>query len=320
MSYSLPPKMSMIARYSLTIAILSFLYLFAISHGQDLNLGTDGRGSGNSRPPVVCNPQNYIQVDVPKCPANETILGIVTKLDSLEQSLNDLGQTFQDPNKVSQTLLHDCYDVLQAGYSSNGSYTIQTDPKSEPFDVFCDMETESGGWTVFQRRMDGRLDFFRDWQSYKSGFGHVNAEFWLGNDKLFRLTNQRLYQLRVDMADFEGNSVYALYGYFVTSDEYSGYKVLVGDYSGTAGDSLSYHSNSLFSTRDRDNDKSVVGDEHCAVRYSGAWWYNGCHNSNLNGLYLNGPHESNANGVNWGAFKGNRYSLKRTEMKIRPVV
>ena len=69
-----------------------------------------------------------------------------------------------------------------------------------------------------------------------------------------------------------------------------------------------------FSTKDDDNDLS---DGNCAQAYKGAWWYNGCHASNLNGLYLSGSHSSNADGVNWGAFKGHYYSLKRTEMKAK---
>jgi len=69
-----------------------------------------------------------------------------------------------------------------------------------------------------------------------------------------------------------------------------------------------------FSTKDEDNDQYGVS---CAQKYKGAWWYSGCHSSNLNGLYLNGPHSSYADGVNWGAFRGLYYSLKNTEMKVK---
>ncbi|XP_019637151.1 PREDICTED: ficolin-2-like [Branchiostoma belcheri] len=173
------------------------------------------------------------------------------------------------------------------------------------FNVFCDMDTDGGGWTLFQRRQDGTVDFYRGWADYITGFpSNLNGEFWLGNDNLYRLAVQKGYQLRVDMEDAEGNTAYAAYDTFVISPESQNYKLHIGNYSGTAGDSLTYHDGKPFSTKDRDNDGS------CAQLHKGAWWYNSCYRSNLNGLYLDG--------VNWRHWKGYNYSLKRTEMKLRP--
>ena len=85
---------------------------------------------------------------------------------------------------------------------------------------------------------------------------------------------------------------------------------------GNAGDSLTSHSGMRFSTKDQDND---ISSGNCAKSYHGAWWYSGCHASNLNGRYLHGSHGSFANGINWHAWKGHYYSAARSEMKIRPV-
>ena len=87
--------------------------------------------------------------------------------------------------------------------------------------------------------------------------------------------------------------------------------------SGDAGDSLEYHNGIKFSTKDRDNDLEPGGS--CAQHCKGAWWYNGCHYSNLNGLYLRGSHTSIGDGVNWYHWRGDYYSLQKTEMKIRPL-
>jgi len=83
------------------------------------------------------------------------------------------------------------------------------------------------------------------------------------------------------------------------------------------GDSLTVHKGAEFSTLDQDNDSSA--DRECANTFKGAWWYTDCHQSNLNGLYLGGPHESYADGVNWRQWTGYHYSLKISEMKIRPI-
>ncbi|XP_078613583.1 ficolin-2-like [Branchiostoma floridae x Branchiostoma japonicum] len=177
------------------------------------------------------------------------------------------------------------------------------------------MDTDGGGWTVFQRRQDGSVDFYLDWQAYKTGFGDLRGEFWLGNDNVHLLTTQGQYELRVDLEDFEGHSAYAKYSRFGVENEIHKYRLTVGGYSGTAGDAMAHHSSQFFTTKDRDND----GDSRqCAQTFKGAWWYGACHDSNLNGLYHAGPHQSFADGVNWEFWKGYHYSLKRTEMKIRP--
>ena len=82
---------------------------------------------------------------------------------------------------------------------------------------------------------------------------------------------------------------------------------------GTAGDSLGYHRGMAFTTKDRDNDKN---SGNCASHEKGAWWYNNCHWSNLNGLYLHGKVDDR--GMSWYYWKKTHYSVKRSEMKIRP--
>ena len=182
------------------------------------------------------------------------------------------------------------------------------------FNVYCDMETDGGGWTVFQRRQDGSVDFYRGWNDYKSGFGPLTAEFWLGNDKIHRLSAARPCSLRVELEDWNGVKAYAKYGNFNVSDQHAQYRLGVGSYSGTAGDSLTYHNNMVFTTKDRDNDG--WSSSNCAVSFTGAWWYNGCHVSNLNGKYL-GNTQGGGKGVEWYRFRRD-LSLKFTEMKLRP--
>ena len=81
-----------------------------------------------------------------------------------------------------------CAEVYTSGVSISGVYTIDPDG-SGTFDVFCDQTTAGGGWTVFQKRMDGSVDFYRSWADYKRGFGNLNGEFWLGLDKIYRLSD-----------------------------------------------------------------------------------------------------------------------------------
>ena len=206
----------------------------------------------------------------------------------------------------------DCINLFNAGHTQSGVYSVNPDSKGH-FNVYCDMRTDGGGWTVFQRRQDGSVDFYRGWNDYKSGFGQLTAEFWLGNDNIHRLTASRPSSLRVELEDWNGVSAYAKYGKFNIVDEQAQYRLEVGSYSGTAGDSLALHNNMAFTTKDRDNDIEI--SNNCAVVFTGAWWYNDCHQSNLNGKYLGDKTDNR--GARWNAFRGS-LSLKSTEMKLRP--
>ena len=215
-------------------------------------------------------------------------------------------------------VLSDCSDLFKSGHAQSGVYSVNPDGKGS-FNVYCDMRTDGGGWTVFQRRQDGSVDFYRGWNDYKSGFGQLTAEFWLGNDKIHRLTAARPSSLRVELEDWNGGIAYAKYGKFNIGDEQAKYRLEVGSYSGTAGDSLlrqgSFNlDNMAFTTNDKDNDRASSGN--CAMIYTGAWWYNDCHNSNLNGKYL-GRGKNDYRGVVWATFRSGP-SLKFTEMKLKP--
>ncbi|XP_031820984.1 tenascin-X isoform X1 [Sarcophilus harrisii] len=206
----------------------------------------------------------------------------------------------------------DCGEEVQNGLHHSRKTTIFLNGNRErPLEVYCDMETDGGGWLVFQRRMDGHTDFWRDWAEYAHGFGNISGEFWLGNEALHSLTQAGDYSLRVDLR--AGNeSVFAEYDFFTVDSAAKYYRLHLEGYHGTAGDSMSYHSGSIFSTRDRDPNNLHIP---CAVSYRGGWWYRNCHYVNLNGLYGS---IIDHQGVSWYAWKGFEFSIPFTEMKLRP--
>ena len=114
----------------------------------------------------------------------------------------------------------------------NGVYKIDPDGLGDHFEVYCDQKTAGGGWTVFQKRRDGSVDFYRDWDDYKRGFGNLNGEFWLGLDKIHRLTVIDSNTLRVDLEDNLGNTAFAKYSSFTVASEQAKYQLSLGNYSG----------------------------------------------------------------------------------------
>ena len=219
----------------------------------------------------------------------------------------------------------DCYDAMTQGANESGVYNIQPNNSNSSFNVYCDMETDGGGWTVLLRRQDGSVDFYLNWTDYKNGFGNLEGEHWFGLDNMYLMTHQSSVppQLRVDLADWERNTAFAKYDQFSVGDEDSDYTLSVSGYqsASTAGDSLtSHHNGQRFSTPDRDNDAWGYGG-HCAVQFHGPWWHgNNCYYGLLTGKYFTsgGPRYSRPLGIIWYHWKGWYYSLRVAEMKIRP--
>ncbi|XP_076105826.1 uncharacterized protein LOC143074161 [Mytilus galloprovincialis] len=204
------------------------------------------------------------------------------------------GRTCQDHKPI------DC-SVLDRSIHGNGVYTIYS--HGYIFKVYCDMNTDGGGWTVFQRRVHGDIGFYRGWSEYEDGFGDVLHDFWLGNSKIHTLTKYVKTELRIDMTNNKWNRGYAKYRVFYLKNASHKYQLKVSGYSGNAGDSLNYHNGVKFSTKDREHDGGT-----CAQRFRGAWWYKSCFDSDLNGRFTF---------MTWKSWTYQVFTIRRSTMMLR---
>ncbi|CAC5403760.1 Fibrinogen-like protein 1,Fibrinogen-like protein A,Ryncolin-2,Angiopoietin-1,Techylectin-5B,Angiopoietin-related protein 2,Microfibril-associated glycoprotein 4,Techylectin-5A,Fibrinogen alpha chain,Angiopoietin-related protein 7,Ficolin-2,Ryncolin-1,Ryncolin-3,Ficolin-1,Angiopoietin-4, Fibrinogen gamma chain [Mytilus coruscus] len=226
--------------------------------------------------------------------------------------------TAKDTCTVEPAKPVDCADI--ATNCGSGIYDIYPST-TYPITVYCDMT--GSNWTVIQRRVNDSVDFYKNWIDYKTGFGNLAGNFWLGNDNIHAIVNSRSYMIRFDLEDWTGIVRYAEYETFRIGDESDNYKLTLDDYDGDAGDitgdsGTGEIDGQQFSTADRDNANYVsLFGQTCADQNRGAWWYNECGLANLNGVYYNYPTNSFIfNAIYWQPFNG-RESLKSVSMKIR---
>uniref|UniRef100_A0A182N9D4 Fibrinogen C-terminal domain-containing protein n=1 Tax=Anopheles dirus TaxID=7168 RepID=A0A182N9D4_9DIPT len=153
--------------------------------------------------------------------------------------------------------------------SSNKPYHLET------IAGFGSDRSLDGEWILFQHRSSGSVDFNRSWHEYRTGFGTLEEEHWLGLDKLHEMLQTGRHEMMVVMEDFEGMRVYAHYDAFSVGSAQEKYVIkTVGKYTGTAGDSMRYHVGSKFTTFDQDND---VFATNCAALHGGGWWFKDCY-------------------------------------------
>ncbi|XP_050687491.1 techylectin-5A-like isoform X2 [Eriocheir sinensis] len=214
----------------------------------------------------------------------------------------------------------DCADYLMAGATSSGVYEIY------PFSctcarsvrVWCDMETDGGGWTVFLKRQKqtNQLDFNRTWLEYKEGFGSPEQEYWLGNEELHQMTYSREYTIRLDVESTSGGSDYTTYDGFKVGTEDSRYQLTVsGSLRGDTNVMNCFRSlrNRYFTTLDRDYD-SYSGN--CAAIKGGGWWYNNCRDFNPTSTY----NSSLTLSCYYSYYNKYQNNLRNLQLKIRPAI
>ena len=180
------------------------------------------------------------------------------------------------PSKVSGVsapkLPKDCAELKQLGLK-DGVYSIFFEGSKKK--VFCDMTTDGGGWIVMQRIFDGSVDFNRDWENYKDGFGDVYGDHWIGNEFFHQYTNAYPTEMIAEGTGFDGKRVSAKMKNFALSDEASGYVlkydvcISVADTFDGCNDWDNGHKNMKFSTFDRDNDAYIQAN--CAANKYGGW-------------------------------------------------
>ncbi|XP_045184870.2 ficolin-3-like [Mercenaria mercenaria] len=180
------------------------------------------------------------------------------------------------------------------------------------------MDTDQGGWTVFQYRFDGSVDFYRNFSEYEQGFGDLSTEYWLGLRDIYEMASQGQTDLRIDLEAANGSKGYETFQNFHLSPR-TAYTLRLG--STIASSRISkylsesvgpYHSGHPFSTYDHDVD-GFGGN--CAVKYHGAWWYDSCYYANLNGPYI-APGTWNEKAIRYKSFFDYR-SLKSVKMMMR---
>uniref|UniRef100_A0A914WA39 Fibrinogen C-terminal domain-containing protein n=1 Tax=Plectus sambesii TaxID=2011161 RepID=A0A914WA39_9BILA len=238
------------------------------------------------------------------------------------------GSTSLPPTTTSSMTMTDCKDWYNHGAHIDGIYSINPDGRGS-FNVFCDMMTDGGGWTVFQRHINGDLSFYdKLWNDYKVGFNNgLENNLWLGNDIIHVLTTKDLnVELRIDLwGDRTPNSFYPD-GYwwekhinFFIDDEAHFYTLHISSsYTGNAttelGWGISWSNGQNFGTVDANHG----GDPSCFNEdQEGGWWMTDeCAAAPLNGNYRP-PSEG---GFFWCSNTDTCYILKQSRMMLRSLM
>ncbi|XP_062576799.1 ficolin-1-like [Saccostrea cucullata] len=240
---------------------------------------------------------------------------VLKSCDTVDMTITEAFWRYYIP---TQDLPGDCKTLYDKGCRTSGVYTIypwvRYSPVCRSTNVFCDME--AGGWTAIQMRKTGSVNFTRNWNDYKVGFGNPETDYWIGNDAIHQLTKDRP-SLNVSITLNDVTTKYQVYHEFSVSDENDNYTLfLAGPVTGTLSDKMLHTDRPIagmaFSTHDRDNDRKGEGYS-CAVKLEGGWWFNNCHQAFLNGPWAPGIWREPWSPVLWYGS-----AITETRMMIRP--
>ena len=210
--------------------------------------------------------------------------------------------TFRNKCSLQSLTIDNCCD-LRIVSTVSGVYKLNKGTFNSA-DVYCDMNTTTGGWIVIQRnKKDSLVNFNRNWTDYEKGFGDIHTEFWYGLELIHCLIQRGQWEMRVDYQFNDKTWSYLHYNQFSVGSASEEYPLTVGGFAGVGIDWFNHQSRPLngmkFSTLDNDNDKWSSGN--CAAKWKSGWWHNNCYYVNIN---YQPPHVRN--------------NVLFSEMKIRP--
>ncbi|XP_053387987.1 fibrinogen C domain-containing protein 1-B-like isoform X2 [Mercenaria mercenaria] len=280
-------------------------------HNQSVSLSTKHEAFTEQMTRQVAEVNRQIHTDIGD---------ITLELNKVTEKVSKMSTTLNEITDEDKTDT-DCYDVLnKENNAGSGVYSVNLWKSKRTIKVYCDMNTDNGGWTVFQYRFNGSVDFYRNFSEYETGFGNLETEFWLGLKSVKEMASQGKTELRLDLTAADGTTAYETFQNFYL-DEGPNYTLHIDHGTGTAGDShgLSYNNGHHFSTYDADRDG--ISSKHCAVKDHGGWWYAKCAFANLNGEYVTPGTKRPGNaerGMIYTSFQFLK-SLKAVKMMFRRV-
>ena len=219
----------------------------------------------------------------------------------------------------------DCVDLKCYGVSTgmDGPHKIYPGrPTLDSVDVSCDQTAPGGGWIVYQRRVNGKVNFTRTWIEYKNGFGEKGGpdkEVWLGNEIVYQLIQSNggmQWELRIEGYAYDDTNCSVVAKNFSLEPESDHYRMRfgrIGSLVNMNASDMAYFRDQRFDTPDNNRHPGLIG---CTYVYPGGWWFRQCIEMYLNGGYFKSIRIT-SNYMFVKGFNG-RAPLRRSQMLFRP--
>ncbi|XP_060552934.1 A disintegrin and metalloproteinase with thrombospondin motifs adt-1-like [Ruditapes philippinarum] len=165
----------------------------------------------------------------------------------------------------------DCFDIRSnRARQISGIFNVTLWKTNQTIPVLCDFDTDGGGWTVFQYRFNGSVNFKRNISDYENGFGSPNGEFWLGLKYIFEMVSQGKTELRLDLKAADGTYFHEVFQNFHLGSS-PNYTLHIDEKSGHSGpNGLPDNNGGPFSTYD--SDRFITG-RYVNIKFRSGWWY-----------------------------------------------